>query len=113
MKISNYDEVVANPLMLPGAKDAKVRLLIGPEDNPPNFVMLAIELAPGGNTPEHHHEWEEEIFVKSGEGKIKLKDDEKHLRAGDVLLLDPDESHQFINTRSEPMEFICVIPKRG
>ena len=97
MKISNYTDIQANVLGLPGAKDVTVRLLVGPDDAP-NFVMMLLEIAPGGHTPEHHHEWEEEIFVKSGEGKIKTADGEKPLRAGDVIYFAPNDPHQFINT---------------
>ena len=112
MKISNYTDIPANKLAIAGAKDVDVRLLIGPEDGAPNFVMLLLEIKPGGNTPEHSHPWEEEIFVKSGEGKLKTTDGERPLRTGDVAFFDPDQSHQFINTSDEPLEFLCLIPRR-
>jgi quercetin dioxygenase-like cupin family protein len=112
MKIVNYADIPANALGLPGAKDVTIRLLIGP-DEAPNFVMMLLELAAGGNTPDHSHEWEEEIFVKSGRGVIKAADGEKPIRAGDVLFFERNESHQFINTGAEPLEFLCVIPRRA
>ncbi len=113
MKIVNCEDVSANELALEGAKGADVRLLIGTDDGPPNFIMLMIGLAPGGCTPDHHHEWEEEILVKAGQGKIRTAGGEHALRPGDVLFLDPNMPHQFINTGAEKMEFICVIPKRS
>jgi len=112
MKVSNYIDIPANNLALSGARDVNVRLLIGPEDGARNFVMLLLEIKPGGNTPEHSHEWEEEIFIKSGGGKIKTVLGEKPIRAGDVVYFGPNESHQFLNTGTDPLEFICLIPRR-
>lgn len=112
MKISNYKDIPANNLALPGAKDVQIRVLIGPEDGAPNFVMLQLGIEPGGNTPEHSHEWEEEIFIKAGEGKVKTDEGELPIRGGDVVFFGPDEPHQFMNTGDVPMEFIAVIPRR-
>ncbi len=112
MKISNYNDITGNALMLPGAKDVIIRVLIGPEDGAPNFIMLLLDIAPGGNTPDHSHKWEEEIFIKSGEGKLKTAEGEHPIRAGDAVYLDPDESHQFINTGKEHLQFLCMISRR-
>jgi len=95
MKHVNINDVPACELGLPGAKGVTVRLLIG-GDEAPGFVMLFLELAPGGHTPGHSHEWEEEVFVTSGTGSVKTREGERPLKAGDQLL-----------------RVICVIPKRG
>ena len=111
MKLSNCEEVPAHDLMLPGAKGVTVRVLIGAEDAP-GFIMMLLEVAPGGFTPDHSHEWEEEIFIKSGRATLKTDEGERPLRVGDALLFDPNTAHQFINTGDEPLQFLCVIPKR-
>jgi quercetin dioxygenase-like cupin family protein len=112
MKLSNYNEIPAQDLAVPGAKDVTIRVLIAPEDAP-NFIMLLLEVARGGSTPDHTHEWEEEIFIKSGQGTLKTAEGNRPLRAGDALILDPNMAHQFMNTGDETLEFICVIPKRN
>ena len=112
MKMAHYTDIPTNTLGIPGAKDVKVRLLIGAEDGAPNFVMMLLELAPGGHTPGHSHAWEEEIFIKSGIGLIKTKDGEKPIRSGDALYFAPNESHQFINNGADILECICLIPRR-
>ena len=112
MKIKNIDEIAVNRLGIPGAKDVLVRLLIGAEDGAPNFVMMLLELWPGGHTPDHSHPWEEEIFVKRGEGTLNTRKGKKTIRAGDVLYFNPNEPHQFVNTSAGPLECICVIPRR-
>lgn len=112
MKIVSSQNVESNVLGIPGAKDVRVKLLVGPTDGATKFVMVLLELAPGGNTPGHHHEWEEEIFVRSGSGMLKTADGENAVEDGTVIFFGSDESHQFVNTGSAPMELICVIPKR-
>jgi quercetin dioxygenase-like cupin family protein len=111
MKLSNCDEIPAHDLMVPGAKDVSIRVLIGPDDAP-SFIMMLLEVSPGGFTPDHSHEWEEEIFIKSGHATLKTDEGEKSLRVGDALILDPNMAHRFINSSDEPLQFICVIPKR-
>lgn len=112
MKHLNINDIPANELGLPGAKDVAIRLLIGGEDKA-GFVMLFLELGPGGNTPGHSHEWEEEIFVAGGSGVVKSGDYKKPLKPGDALLFAPNEEHQFISSCDEPLRLVCVIPKRG
>jgi len=112
VKIKNIDEIAANRLGIPGAKDVSVRLLIGPEDGAVNFVMMLLALAPGGHTPDHSHPWEEEIFVRGGEGTLSTQEGKKTIRAGDVLYFNPNEPHQFVNTSAGSLECICVIPRR-
>lgn len=112
MKHIHYKDAQAQKLDLPGAEEVSLRVVIGQEDGAPNFTMMVLELAPGGKTPDHSHPWEEEIFVKSGKGEIKVKEERKPIRAGDVLFFAPEESHQFLNTGSEPLDFICLIPHK-
>jgi len=113
MKLINYVDVPANGLLIPGAKDVTVRLLVGPGDDNPHSVMLFLEIAPGGHTPDHGHAWEEQIFVKAGEGQIKTQAGIAALQAGCVLRFGPDESHQFINRGTAPLELLCIIPRRS
>ena len=111
MKLSNCEEVPVHDLVNPSAKDVTVRVLIGPEDAP-RFIMTLLEVAPGGFTPDHAHEWEEEIFIESGRATLKTDAGDRPLRAGDALILDPNMAHQFANAGDEPLRFLCVIPKR-
>jgi quercetin dioxygenase-like cupin family protein len=112
MKHIHYTDAQAQKLDLPGAKDVSLRVVIGHEDGAPNFTMMVLDVAPGGKTPDHSHPWEEEIFVRSGKGEIKVKDQKRSIRAGDVLYFAPEEGHQFLNTGPEQLEFICLIPHK-
>ncbi len=93
-----------------GASDCRVRWLLNEADGAPNFAMREFEVAPGGFTPRHHHPYEHEVFVLEGTGVVLEGDREHALRAGDVVLVRPDEVHQFRNTGTAPMKFLCLVP---
>ncbi len=85
-------------------------MLIGPDDNAPNFHMRHFEVAPGGNTPHHSHEHEHEVLVLGGSGVVKSEQGDRPFKAGDVIFVPPGEKHQFVNPGDKPVEFICLIP---
>ena len=87
------------------------RVLIGPQQGAPNFIMRMFTLGEGGFSPYHTHPWEHEAFVLSGEGIVKGAEGEKHVSAGDFIFVPPNEEHQFLNSGEEPFEFLCIIPK--
>ncbi len=72
--------------------------------------MREFEVAPGGYTPRHSHDFEHEVFVLSGEGVVSEGDQEYKLTTGDVVFVQPNEVHQFRNTGTQPMRFLCLIP---
>jgi quercetin dioxygenase-like cupin family protein len=93
-----------------GATGCHVRWLIGAVDDAPNFAMRQFEVAPGGYTPRHTHPYEHEVFVLEGQGVVCQDDTEHPLQAGDVVYVVPNEVHQFRNTGSEPLKFLCLVP---
>jgi quercetin dioxygenase-like cupin family protein len=94
----------------PGAKGARIRMLIGPEDGATNFHMRHFEVEPGGNTPYHHHAHEHETLVLKGNGILKSEQGDRPFKQGDVIFIASNEVHQFINTGDTSCEFICLIP---
>jgi len=93
--------------------NTKKRVLIGPDQGAPNFIMRLFTLEQGGFSPYHTHPWEHEAFVLSGRGTVKGKDGETQVEAGDFVFVPPNEEHQFLNSGEEPFEFLCIIPKSG
>lgn len=110
MKLKSTTSVPANEVTMEGARDCRVRWLIGEKDHAPNFAMREFEVAPGGHTPKHFHDYEHEVYVLAGNGTIIDGDKELPLNAGDVVFVEPNDVHQFRNTGSEPMRFLCLIP---
>ncbi len=113
MKVKAYQQVKSQPVEMEGAVDCTVRWLVGEADGAPNFAMRQFEVAPGGYTPKHHHPYEHEVFVLEGEGVVLEGDQEHPLTAGDVVFVAPDEIHQFRNTSSTPLKFLCLVPNAG
>jgi quercetin dioxygenase-like cupin family protein len=93
-----------------GARDCSVRWLISEGDGAPNFAMREFELAPGGHTPRHRHPYEHEVFVLEGQGLVMEGDEPRPLKAGDVVLVQPDEVHQFRNNGDSLLRMLCLIP---
>jgi quercetin dioxygenase-like cupin family protein len=110
MKVTNTQDVESKKVDMEGAQGCTVRWLVGEPDGAPNFAMRQFEVEPGGFTPRHQHDYEHEVFVLEGEGVVYEGDHAHPLRAGDVVLVKPEEVHQFRNTGSAPMKFLCLIP---
>ena len=105
MKVRNYREVAADT-EIPGVA---LRTVISAEEAP-RFAMRVLEVAVGASTPFHTHDWEHEVFILSGRGKVRGADGERQLAPNDVVFVAPGEEHCFTNTGDELFRFICCIP---
>ena len=110
MNAKHYSEVPKNPVLMPGAKDVQIQILISEDDGAPNFTMRIFTVAPGGETPLHTHSHEHEIFVLSGEGIVLFGGVEYELKPGCFKFIVPNVEHRFRNTGDEDLVFICVVP---
>jgi quercetin dioxygenase-like cupin family protein len=110
MKVVHYQSVPDAEVQMEGAVGCRMRCLVGPEDQAPSFSMRQFEVAVGGHTPKHLHGYEHEVFVLEGAGVVLEGDREHSLRAGSVVLVPPNQVHQFRNTGSGPLKFLCLIP---
>jgi mannose-6-phosphate isomerase-like protein (cupin superfamily) len=64
--------------------------------------------APRG--PHRHGDFEECIYVLSGQGTTHADSGEFPLRAGDAILIPPGEMHVTRNTGTEPLMLLCFFP---
>jgi quercetin dioxygenase-like cupin family protein len=110
MDVQHYEQVPAAPVEMEGSHGCQIRLLVGQREGAPNFVMRQFEVAPGGHTPKHFHDYEHEVFVLEGSGVALEGESEHALAAGDVVFVRPNEVHQFRNTGGVPLKFLCLIP---
>jgi quercetin dioxygenase-like cupin family protein len=95
-----------------GAPGASIRWLWAGSDGAPSFALRLIEVEPGASTPHHSHPYEHEVYVLSGHAKLHGEARDYSLEIGDTALVLPDEEHQFTNTGSDVLRFLCVIPLR-
>jgi len=92
-------------------KGVSVRWLTNPNLGSECFMRL-FELEDGGYTPCHSHDWEHDVFVLAGKGKVFDGSEEKEVGPGSVIYVPPNQEHQFKNSGTGIFRFICVIPER-
>lgn len=97
-------------MQVDGVKGVTMRLMVGRADGAPNFSMRHFTVEPGGHTPHHSHDYEHEVFVVDGAGKVEKDGAQHDIAAGDVLFMPPNAVHQFVNTGSKPLKFLCLVP---
>jgi quercetin dioxygenase-like cupin family protein len=110
MKVIHCEQIEAAPVSTEGSAGCRIRCLIGPDDRAPSFTMRQFEIAPGGYTPQHAHGHEHEVFILEGTGVVVDGSQEHSLRPGTAVFVPPKQPHQFRNTGSTPLRFLCLIP---
>ena len=110
MKVQSIENHEQTPVTMEGASGTRMRMLVGPADGAGNFHMRHVEVAPGGFTPHHSHDYEHEILILSGSGVARSEQGDRPFKTGDVIFVPANEKHQFLNPGAEPCTFICLIP---
>jgi quercetin dioxygenase-like cupin family protein len=75
--------------------------------------LVEIPVAQPGEAPRAPHchaDFEECIYVLSGEGTTYAESGTYALEPGDVLLIPPGEQHVTRNTGAEPLRLLCFFP---
>jgi len=109
MYVANVLEV-AGETVEEGAVGVRIKWMIDKHKGAPNFALRHFTVAPGGHTPRHKHAWEHEVYILSGTATVTGGEQEHRVKPGDCLLIPPEELHQFRNTGTEPLEFLCLVP---
>jgi quercetin dioxygenase-like cupin family protein len=111
MKINNNEELVAATVEMEGAKEVKMKILIGTGDGSENIIMRHFIVAPGGNTPYHQHNYEHVVKIEKNKGiAVDENGIEYEIAEGQSLFVEPNVMHQFRNPFNEDFEFLCIIP---
>ena len=70
-------------------------------------------LEPGASIGLHTHETNSEtVYILSGTGKALYDDGVEQLGPGDCHYCPKGHTHSLINTGSEPLEFLAVVPNQ-
>ncbi len=110
MKITDLNSCPRVPVVMEGAWGAERQVPVGRSDGAPGFSARVFTIAPGGNTPHHQHPFEHVNYIIEGEGELVGDEGPRAVRKGDFVLVLPDEKHQYRNTGTEPLVFICLVP---
>ena len=95
-----------------GADKATRQILIGADENSPNFHIRYFAVQPGGYTSLDQHAHEHGVYILHGRARLRLEINEYELSAGDVVYIPGNEVHQFFASGLEPFGFLCVVPAR-
>ena len=95
-----------------GADKATRQILIGADENSPNFHMRYFAVQPGGYTSLDQHAHEHGVYILHGRARLRLENSEYELDAGDVVYIPGNEVHQFFASGQEPFGFLCVVAAR-
>ena len=109
MLVRNYRDVEP----IPYGEGVEKRVVIGPREGAPTFVMRIFDGPPGASTPSHSHDWEHEVFLLAGEAVAVTEQGETRLKAEDAVFVPPGEKHCFTNKGQGLCRFMCLVPLRG
>lgn len=110
MLVKIYSEIEPTAYNNETVKGVAARVVLGKQDGANNFCMRVFEIAPGGNTPLHTHDWEHEMFFHSGEGEVFGNGKWNKVQAGSVVLVPGNEEHQIRNSGKQILKVVCLIP---
>jgi quercetin dioxygenase-like cupin family protein len=113
MLIRKAQQVAAQQMDMPGAQDVNMRVMLGRDDGVPTFAMRLFEVASGGHTPKHAHNYEHQVIVLEGTGQVLgglHGATIRPIQPGDVVFVPPNEPHQFRNTGAGTLKFMCMVP---
>lgn len=60
--------------------------------------------------PHRHNGFEECIYVLRGTGVNRSESGDIPIKAGDIVLIPPNEKHMTVNTGTEPLVLLCFFP---
>jgi quercetin dioxygenase-like cupin family protein len=113
MIIADEKNLPAIAFQSPEVKDAAMKVLITADEGWADHVMRIVELAPGGYTPHHAHDWPHINYMLEGEGVLKIDDQDNAVTAGSYAYVPAGQVHQFKNTGAGTFRFICIVPTEG
>jgi len=110
LHIRRAETMEGKPVAMDGAEGVEMRMMVGRDDGAPNFSMRHFTVEPGGHTPRHSHNYEHEVYIVGGRGRVEYDGESHEVRPGDVLFIQPNRTHQFTNPGDEPFQFLCLVP---
>ena len=94
-------------------KGAQKKVVIGPNEGAPTFVMRVFDVPPGGASNDHSHDFEHEVLILQGEATCKGDGPDQKVEAGTAYFIPANERHQIVNTGKGNLRFVCLVPLRG
>lgn len=110
MLVRRAEATSAAPLEMEGVQGVRMQVMVGRADGAPTFSMRHFVVEPGGHTPRHSHDYEHEVYIVDGSARVECDGAFHAVGAGDVLFVEPNRVHQFVNVGTVPLRFLCLVP---
>lgn len=107
---SDIDTVKIETDSKEGSQNVSIQWLLTRKDGAPTFALRRFIFKKGGSTQPHYHPWEHEVYILKGKGVFVVSGEEREVKEGDFLLIDPNAVHSTRNTGDEDFTFLCAIP---
>lgn len=105
MDVKNLNEVP--PFTTKDGSEIR-ELLAGRNSAIRNQSLAEARVPAGGSTLEHLHPRAEEIYyITHGQGRMRIGDEERAVRAGDAIAIPPGSRHKLWNTGAESLRLLC------
>lgn len=92
-----------------GGEATRIRVLVGPQDGAPNFVLRRFTMEAGGGIPTHSNDVEHEQYVLRGRARVTIDGVVHEVGPDDALFIPAGAPHSYAVTEA-PFEFLCVVP---
>jgi mannose-6-phosphate isomerase-like protein (cupin superfamily) len=88
---------------------SEIRDILSPRNSSIRNQSLAeARVLPGMSTEDHIHPKAEEIYyILKGKGRIRIEGEERDIRPGDAIALQPGKRHKIWNTGTTDLIFLC------
>ena len=106
-------EANARPLNIeePGAEGMTMKWLTADDnERSPRYCIRKVVLEPEGRTPPRQTEWEHQLYVVSGRGRLIEEELETKLHSGSTVLVRPNLWFRIVNAGAEKFEYLDIIP---
>ena len=91
-----------------GVKAVYRKRLLNQENSSKRFALRSYVIKPGGHTSLDTHVHEHGVYIMKGSVRVIVNNAELNLKAGDVIHIGSNETHQFRNDGSENVKFLCI-----
>ena|SRR5829696_9028335 len=82
------------------------------DDLDAGICVIVVEAEPGRGPSLHRHPYEEVFVVQAGEATFTLGEEERVVRAGEVVVAPPGVAHGFVNSGAGPLRQVDIHVSR-
>jgi quercetin dioxygenase-like cupin family protein len=72
--------------------------------------LFLVDIAPGSGPGRHRHPYAETWIVRGGRARIVVDGRETVAEPGDIVVIEPGETHEFKSIGDERLDIVCIHP---